>query len=103
MMLWLLLFAMGAVTFASRISMIALLGRIEIPDAVRRALRYVPPAVLSAIIAPELLRPAGPLDLSFGNVRLLAGIAATVVAWRTRNVILTVMAGMGLMWLLSAL
>jgi branched-subunit amino acid transport protein len=102
MQVWLLLFAMGAVTFLSRVSMIALLGRIEIPAIVRRALRYVPPAVLSAIIAPALLRPAGPLDLSLSNVRLLAGLAATVVAWRTRSVILTVVVGMGLMWLLSA-
>jgi branched-subunit amino acid transport protein len=103
MQVWLLLFAMGAVTFLSRVSMIALLGRIEIPGIVRRALRYVPPAVLSAIIAPALLRPAGPLDLSLSNVRLLAGLAATLVAWRTRSVILTVVVGMGSMWLLSAI
>jgi branched-subunit amino acid transport protein len=101
--LWILLLAMGAVTYASRIVMIALLGRIAMPDLVRRALRYVPPAVLSAIIAPALLRPAGPWDLSLGNERLLAGLAATLVAWRTRNIVLTVVAGMGLMWLLGAL
>lgn len=103
MTLWLLLIAMGAVTFLSRISMIVLLGRVEIPDLVRRALKYVPPAVLSAIIAPALLRPAGPLDLSLGNVRLLAGLAATLVAWRTRNVLLTIAVGMGLMWLLGVI
>lgn len=103
MRLWLLLFAMGAVTYATRISMIALLGRVEIPRAVRRALKYVPPTVLSAIIAPALLRPSGPFDLSLSNARLLAGIFATLVAWRTRNVMLTIAAGMGVMWLLRAI
>lgn len=103
MRLWLLLFAMGAVTYATRISMIALLGRVEIPYVVRRALKYVPPAVLSAIVAPALLRPAGPFDLSLSNVRLLAGLAAIVIAWRTRNILLTIALGMGAMWLLRAM
>jgi branched-subunit amino acid transport protein len=102
MNLWLLLAAMGLVTYASRIAMIALLGRLQVPDLVGRALKYVPPAVLSAIIAPELLRPAGALDISFSNVRLLAGLAAIVVAWRTRNILLTLAVGMGLMWVLGA-
>jgi branched-subunit amino acid transport protein len=102
MNLWLLLIAMGLVTFASRIVMIALLGRVRMPDMVGRALKYVPPAVLSAIIAPALLRPAGPLEVSFSNVRLLAGLAAIVVAWRTRSILLTLAVGMGLMWVLGA-
>jgi branched-subunit amino acid transport protein len=101
MELWILLLSMGAVTFITRYSMIGLLGRIEIPDIVRRGLKYVPPAVLSAIIAPALLRPEGPLDVSLSNVRLLAGLAATLVAWRTRNVMLTIAVGMGLMWILN--
>jgi branched-subunit amino acid transport protein len=103
MRLWLLLFAMGAVTYITRLSIIALLGRIEIPGLVRRGLKYVPPAVLSAIIAPALLRPEGPFDLSLSNERLLAGLAATLVAWRTRSVMLTIAAGMGMLWLLNAL
>jgi branched-subunit amino acid transport protein len=103
MRLWLLLLAMGAVTYLTRLSMIALLGQVEIPDLVKRGLKYVPPAVLSAIIAPALLRPNGPFDLSPSNERLLAGMAATLVAWRTRNVMLTIGVGMGMLWLLSAL
>ena len=102
MNLWLLLLAMGAVTFASRIFMIALMGRVQVPDLLVRALKYVPPAVLSAIIAPELLRPAGVLDVSLSNVRLLAGVAAILVAWRTRSILLTLAVGMGLMWILGA-
>ena len=101
MTLWLLLFAMGAVTYAIRLSVIALLGRIEIPPIVRAGLKYVPTAVLSAIIAPALLRPDGPFNLSISNVRLLAGLIATAVAWRTKNVLLTIVVGMGVMWVLG--
>ena len=100
---WLIIIAMGVVTFGIRLLPIVLLGRIEIPIVVQRALRFVPPAVLSAIIAPELLMPGGEFSLSLGNARLLAGIVATVVAWRTKNVLATIAAGMIALWVLSAI
>jgi branched-subunit amino acid transport protein len=100
---WLILIAMGLVTFGTRLLPIVLLGRIEIPVVVQRALRFVPPAVLSAIIAPELLMPGGEFNLSLGNARLLAGVIATVVAWRTKNVILTIAVGMIALWVLSVI
>ncbi len=101
--LWLTIIAMGLVTYAIRLSLIALLGRFEVPPLISRALRFVPPAVLSAIALPELLQPGGKLNLSLGNARLLAGLIAVLVAWRTRNVLLTVGAGMLALWLLQSL
>ena len=101
--LWLTIIAMGLVTFAIRLSLIALLGRFEMPPLISRGLRFVPPAVLSAIALPELLQPGGQLNLSLGNARLLAGLLALLVAWRTRNVLLTVGLGMLALWLLQSL
>jgi len=96
---WLFL-GMGVITFAIRLAM--LLGQFEMPTVVQRALRYVPFAVLSAIIAPELLLPApnNALNISLGNARLLAGVIAIVVAARTHNVLLTIIVGMVTLWLL---
>jgi branched-subunit amino acid transport protein len=102
MNVWLLLICMGLVTYAIRLSMIVLIGRVNLPPIIKWALCLVPPAVLSAIIFPELLMPKGTLDLSFGNLRLLAGTVAAVVAWRTRNVLLTIGVGMVALWLLQA-
>ena len=99
---WLAILIVGLGTYATRLSFILLFGRREIPGAVRRALRFVPPAVLTAIIFPELLLPGGTLDLSLGNERLLAGIAAALIAWRTKNVLLTIVAGMAMLLLLVA-
>ena len=101
--LWLTIIAMGLVTFAIRLSLIALLGRFEMPPLISRGLRFVPPAVLSAIALPELLQPGGQLNLSLGNARLLAGLIAVLMAWRTRNVLLTVGVGMLALWLLQSL
>jgi branched-subunit amino acid transport protein len=99
---WLIILCMGAVTYAIRLSLIAAIGRIEAPPLVQRGLRFVPPAVLSAIIFPEVLAPSGALDLSLGNLRLLAGILAALVAWRTKNVLLTIAVGMAALWVLMA-
>jgi branched-subunit amino acid transport protein len=101
MNIWLLLIGMGIVTYTIRLSLIVLIGRVDVPPLVQKALRFVPPAVLSAIIFPELLRPGGTFDLSFGNVRLLAGVLAAGVAWRTKNVLLTIGVGMVALWVLQ--
>ena len=103
MTLWLVIILMGAVTYGRRLSLIGLLGRFEVPPLVSRGLRFVPPAVLSAIIVPELVQPTGALNLSLGNLRLVAGVLAIFVAWRTRNVLLTVGAGMAGLWLLQSI
>ena len=100
---WLIIVCMGLVTYAIRLSLIGAIGRFAVAPLMQRALRFVPPAVLSAIIFPELFSPAGTLDISLGNVRLLAGVAATLVAWRTKNTLLTIAAGMAALWLLMSL
>ena len=102
MALGLIIVGMGVVTYAIRLSLILLLGRLKVPPLVQHALPFVPPAVLSALIFPELLRPGGTLMLSLGNVRLLAGVLASLVAWQSKNVLLAIAVGMVVLWLLQA-
>ena len=103
MNLWLTIIASGGVTYTLRLSFIVLLGRVALPEVLRRGLRFVPPAVLAAIILPELVLRQGRLDLAPTTPRLLAGLLAGVIAWRTRNVLLTIGVGMAGLWLLQAL
>jgi branched-subunit amino acid transport protein len=91
---WLVMLLGGLITFAIRFSFIYLFGKFHIPETVRRALHYVPPAVLSAIVFPELFLQDGILDLSLHNIRLLAGLVAIVVAWYSKNTLLTIVIGM---------
>ncbi len=99
--LWLLIILMGVITYALRLSLILLLHRVVVPPLVTQALRYVPPAVLSAIILPELFHPGAPLLLPLVNIRLVAGVVAILVAWRTRNALLTIGMGMVVLWVLQ--
>ena len=103
MNLWLVIIGMGIITYGIRLSMIVLLEKVEIPTRLQQALRFVPATVLSAIIFPELLQPDSRLDISLGNERLLAGLLAMVVAWRTKNVLWTIIVGMAALWLLQSL
>jgi branched-subunit amino acid transport protein len=101
--LWLTIVGAGAGTFALRLSFIALLGRMEIPLSLGRALRFVPAAVLTAVVIPLLFYENGTLEVSPGNERLLAGLVAALIAWRTRNVLFTLAGGMATLWTLQAI
>jgi branched-subunit amino acid transport protein len=96
---WAAVAAIGALTFLVRVSFIYLFGRVEeIPPRVETALRYVPPAVLAALVAPAFVDVGPTIPATLGNDRLLAGAVATVVAWRTENVVATIAAGMATLW-----
>lgn len=94
MNIWLVMLLGGLITFAIRFSLIYLFGRFQVPETMRRALHYVPPAVLSALIFPDLVLHEGTLNLALDNTRLLAGLIAIGVAWFTKNTLLTILAGM---------
>jgi branched chain amino acid efflux pump len=99
--IWVVMLLGGLITFGMRFSLIYLFGRFEVPETIRRALHYVPPAVLSAIVFPELLMPDGTLNLSLDNTRLLAGLIAILVAWSSKNTLITIIAGMLALFLLK--
>jgi len=101
MHLWLIMIAVGILTFATRISFIVLLDRWRPPPVIRRALHFIPVSVLTAIIFPELLMPKGYFDISLDNLRLLAGVIAILIAWKTKNVVWTIISGMGALLLLQ--
>ena len=101
MNIWLVLLFGGLITFAIRFSFIYLFGRFHVPDALRKALHYVPPAVLSAIIFPELFIRNETINLSLDNHRLMAGLVATLAAWFTKNILITILAGMIALFLLE--
>ncbi len=103
MNVWLLMCAIGAITYSIRCSLIVTAGQISIPIPLERGLRYVPAAVLTALILPQFVVSQGAVDVSPGNLRLFAGIVAAIVAGTTRNMLATIASGMGALWLLQFL
>jgi branched-subunit amino acid transport protein len=99
---WTTIVLSGLGTFAMRASFIAAAQRLAtVPPGVQRLLRQIPPAALAAIVVPALLRPEGDVDVL--HPRFAAGVLAAAVAWRTRNVALTLLVGMSALVALDAL
>lgn len=103
MNIWAVMFFGGLLTYLIRLSFIWVFARVAVPRLLRQSLRFVPPAVLSVIVFQELLLRDGRLLISLDNTRLLAGLLAILVAWRTRNPLLTILSGMAALLILNAL
>ena len=97
--IWLVMIVGGLITFGMRFSLIYLFDKFEVPESMRHALHYVPPAVLSAIIFPEIFLSNGALDLSLSNTRLPAGLLAIIAAWYSRSTLVTILVGMAALFL----
>ncbi len=102
--IWLIFIVAGIGTFFLRLSFIFLMGRLsEVPPNVERVLRFVPPAVLAALVVPAIVYVDSSLAIEAGNEKLFAGTLAAVVAWRTRNMLATIAIGMLALWSLQAI
>lgn len=99
----LLIAGMSIATMATRIPVLLWFSRRKMPDGILRALRYVPPAVLAAIIAPAILMPGGQLSLGLDNAAIPAALVAMLISYRTRNLLLTIVVGMAIFLILRNL
>ncbi|SCY58252.1 AzlD domain-containing protein [Desulfoluna spongiiphila] len=91
----------GAVTFSERGAFLLRQRGKEPHPRLARALRLVPAAVLPALVTPAIFMHSGAVDLSFGNLRLLAGAVALAVALWKRSVFLTLASGLSSLWILQ--
>jgi branched-subunit amino acid transport protein len=101
----LMIAGMAVVTFGIRYIMFPISGRFQFPPLFERALGYVPPAVLSAIIVPSILMPTGDsINLNLTNPYLIGAAAACIVGWFYKNLLLTIVVSMivflGSQWIL---
>ena len=93
---WLAIVLAAVGTFAMRAAFLVAAHRlVDVPVAVQRVLRQIPPAALASIVVPDLLRPRGHLDL--WQPELAAGVIAALVIWRTRSTALTLVIGMAVL------
>lgn len=102
-LVWSIILALALATFVTRLSFLGLLAHVELPHLLRRTLAYVPPAILAAIIAPQIF-PAAVSGLPMLDwPRLVAALIAFAVAFRTRSTLATVGIGMLALWSMQAL
>jgi branched-subunit amino acid transport protein len=88
----------GMITYVSRAGLIVFLADRPLPANITRALRYVGPAVLSALTV-NLIAGGQGID-GVELVEVAAIVAAIVVAATARNLIASLAVGMTTLWLL---
>ena len=89
---WALLVCASLATFGLRFSFIALLRKIREPAWFRRALKYVPAAIMGALVSSSLLLRGGEIELD--STRLLAAAVAAIVGFLTRSLLWTILSGL---------
>jgi branched-subunit amino acid transport protein len=100
--LWTVIVVVGVLNYLSRLSFIAIFARRQMPAALARALKYVPAAMLTALVLPMIVVGAPTLATVF-SPRVAAALVAGVVGLFTRNTLATMAAGMLVLWLLEAM
>ncbi len=98
----LMILAMGAVTYASRVAGFILVRAFGVPRVLASWLTYVPVGILTALIVPTLLIRQGQFHIGPDNHYMLAGIVAALVAYKTRNVLITVGIGLAAVFALQS-
>jgi branched-subunit amino acid transport protein len=95
-LIFLTILGMALVTYLPRLLPVWLLATRKLPEAAITWLRYVPAAVLSALLFPAVLVEGGRLNLAWDNLYLLAFLPTLLVAWKTRSLFGSVVVGMAI-------
>lgn len=98
--LWAVIVIVGALNYASRLSFIALFARRNMSPLLARALKYVPAAMLTALILPMIIDWQGAAT-DFTTPRVVAALFAATAAFLTRSTLKTLFAGMVTLWVLQ--
>lgn len=103
-LIWLVIAALGLGTYAFRLSFIQLTTWIDsLPPQIEETVTFIPPAVLAALILPELFLLEEAVAGLVLTPRAFAGILGFVVAWYTRSMIATIGVGMIALWAVQGL
>ena len=88
------LLGMAMVTYVPRLLPLWVLSSRSLPPLVVTWLRYVPVAVLAAMLLPSLVIADQNINVSIDNIFLWAAIPAFLMAWKTQSLFGAVVAGM---------
>ena len=97
--LWVVVAIVGLLNYLSRLSFIAIFARRRVPELLARAFRYVPAAMLTALVLPMVV--VLPVEAQVSLPRVVASIAAGAVAFWTRSTLATLATGMLALWSLQ--
>jgi branched-subunit amino acid transport protein len=100
--LWAVIIAVGLLNYLSRLSFIAIFAQRVLPPLLARALRFVPAAMLTALIVPMIVAGSATIAATWTDPKVLAAALAGIAAFLTRSTLKTLGVGMAALWVLQA-
>ena len=94
-LIFLTILGMLVVTYLPRVLPVWLLSSKSLPPLVIAWLRYVPVAVLSAMLLPSLVMQDNQIHIRADNLFLWATVPTILVAWKTKSFFGAVLVGIG--------
>ena len=92
--IFLTILGMALVTYIPRLLPVWLLSSKSLPPLVVAWLRYVPVAVLAAMLLPSIVVQDNQINLGLGNLFFWAAFPTLLVAWKKRSLFGSVVVGM---------
>lgn len=96
-----LIVGMGIVTYLPRMMPATVLSRKKLPKLLIKFLSYIPAAVLSALFFPSVLLSGHEINLGVSNPLFVTSLLTFPIAYKTRNMFLTVIFGMVIIVILN--
>ena len=90
--LWIVIIGLGLGSFFLRFVFTGLVGNRQMPAWLLRHLRYTAVAILPALVAPQVIWPAG-TDGQFDLPRVSAAVVTLGVGLATKNVLAAILTG----------
>ena len=100
-MIWAIIIITGLITFVMRFVMLSGIAPRKLPTIFEDARSFVPIAVLTAILVPAVLTGKDNNIMLLDNAQLPAAFVAVVVALISRSIVITIIIGLGALWLLK--
>jgi len=98
--LWAVIAIVGALNYASRLSFIAIFARRRVPVLLERAFRYVPAAMLTALVVPMVaFAPEATGNADVPRILAAAIVRSVLRVWNATTP--AIAAGMVALWLLQ--
>jgi branched-subunit amino acid transport protein len=94
---------MGIVTYLPRMMPATVLSRKQLPELLIRFLNYIPAAVLSALFFPSVLVTGHEINIGMSNPLFITSLLTFPIAYKTKNMFLTVIIGMIIIIILNNL
>ncbi|MEC9281209.1 MAG: AzlD domain-containing protein [Bdellovibrionota bacterium] len=97
------IFLLALGTYSIRFSFVGFSKKISLNDQFKKILSYIPAAVLPAMITPMVFFHKGEVANLAGKERFVALVFASVLCFFWRNMLVSLVSGLGLLYILTQL